>query len=931
MPPGPCPAVWFLHPTVNSRQRPRFPSPGRLGGGILGNLPAIPSISNCLTTILDLYIDVAHSARLCVVLYGSHAPAQKHARAASQLPTPVSISISQSQPSSPRCDTCLPHRHHVCDSSRRVRPSFPVLALHLSPSWLTALTCHRPSLVLYQLRSSYLNEVADGVGERLFTLNDNFLNSAPFKSAGWRPNPSLIKRIHSPPIPTAIASEYFQAPRMAGLSLEDEGDEGSIFASSATDAIGPAMATKRRRRREQMEEDDSSDLSDESDEEPDQRAAQQIKFAKMPLRNRSGSSPLQSSNLRPAITAPSPRAAPRRGSQSALETVKERARRDTVTSSEVSSENEFDPSRQKDSGRSSSRSTKLSARLNSDPAVGGVKRQESDLLEEEQEDDSDASDMSSNFLESIDSASILNAVKGPITASPRDQVVGTPPREFTRRSTIRRSAVPHPLQISVGDLPPPRPLSTIRPMSMMQPKSLLSAALNAKKTKPTLPFDSFASLSGQGDPNPILLRIFAPFSKKPSSPFEVRIRRAVHEGEGGDRAVTVADLVGLSLWRYNEEKLDPPLPADKLNVNWWTLRMVEEDGEIDDDFPPLERKKPLISFATQNNKAARSRSNSKVYDMFALVQASDSEFAENQRLTPQFEQEEVSDQDKDTTPRNTPKPENMMAAPEPRGNPVLNTIHRGNASSFADLPQPAPASSANVMRGEKKLLRIHIHSVDVAPGQMVTLDVTTETWLADVLDIVCRKRQLDKANHVLRLPHSGTVVLLDRTVASLGNMTELDLYRRRFATDGPLSMTGSPSGSSLPRPMLFTDSSSWKTTKSKTKIMGTHPLAKEVAKQDELGVRTSYKKYTVWRKQAMRLMSERLFVIDGEYVHIWPASGGKVVEGDGKNTTVHFSNVVGCKVSRKHPTNFKVSTAPWGPRPDAVSLHAQRLFHTPKP
>ena len=37
-----------------------------------------------------------------------------------------------------------------------------------------------------------------------------------------------------------------------------------------------------------------------------------------------------------------------------------------------------------------------------------------------------------------------------------------------------------------------------------------------------------------------------------------------------------------------------------------------------------------------------------------------------------------------------------------------------------------------------------------------------------------------------------------------------------------------------------------------------------------------------------------------------PASGGKMVEGDGKTTTVHFSNVVGCKVSRKHPTNFKV-------------------------
>ncbi|KAK3357403.1 stress-activated map kinase interacting protein 1-domain-containing protein [Lasiosphaeria hispida] len=764
-------------------------------------------------------------------------------------------------------------------------------------------------LVLYQLRSSYLNDVADGVGERLFTLNDSFLNSAPFKSAGWRPNPALIKRTHSPPIPTAIASEYFQAPRVAGLSLEDEGDEGSVFAGGGPDAAAAGLAIKRRRRREQMEDDDSSDLSDESDDEPDQRAAQQIKFAKMPLRNRSGSSPLQSSNLRQTTTMTSPaRPAPRRGSQSALETVKERARRDTVTSSEVSSENEFDASgfhRQRDAARSAARAAKLAGKINTEPSVG-IDRRESELLEEEE--DSDGSDMSSAFIESIDSASILDAVKRPMNASPRDQVVGTPPREFTRRLTIRRSAMPPPLQMSIGVLPPPRPMSTIRPLSMIQPKSLLSAALKAKRTKQASPFDSFASLSGQGDPSPIMLRIYAPFSKSPAKPFEVLIRRAVHQGEGGDRAVTVADLIGLSLWRYNEEKLEPHLPSDKLSVNWWTLRMVEEDGEVDDDFPPLERKKQLISFTTANNKAGRSRSNSKVYDIFALVQASPSEFADNQRLTPQFEQEEVGEEtdDKDLTPRNTPRPDNTMPPPpQPRENPVLNTTFRANTSLFADMPQPAqPTSSHTSMRGEKKLLRIHIHSSDVAPGQMVTLDVTTETWLADVLDTVCRKRQLDKASHVLKLPHSGTVVLLDRTVASLGNMTDLDLYRRRFATDGPLTMTGSPSSSS-PRPLLFADNASWTKSK-KTKIMGTHPLAKEVLKQDELGVSSNYKKFTVFRKQPMRLTAEKLFAIDGEYVHIMPASGGKMVESDGKTTTVHFSNVVGCKVSRKHPTNFKL-------------------------
>jgi hypothetical protein len=125
-------------------------------------------------------------------------------------------------------------------------------------------------LVSYQLRTNYLNTIADGVGERLITINDAFLNTAGFKAAGWRPNPANIKRTHSPPIPTAIASEYFQAPpRSAGLTgLDDEVEEGGmVTGGGAGDTVGPGIATKRRRRREQMEEEDSSDLSDESDED----------------------------------------------------------------------------------------------------------------------------------------------------------------------------------------------------------------------------------------------------------------------------------------------------------------------------------------------------------------------------------------------------------------------------------------------------------------------------------------------------------------------------------------------------------------------------------------------------------------------------------------------------------------------------------------
>ena len=42
--------------------------------------------------------------------------------------------------------------------------------------------------------------------------------------------------------------------------------------------------------------------------------------------------------------------------------------------------------------------------------------------------------------------------------------------------------------------------------------------------------------------------------------------------------------------------------------------------------------------------------------------------------------------------------------------------------------------------------------------------------------------------------------------------------------------------------------------------------------------------------------------LDNEYIHIMP--GEKT--GEGKTTTVHFSSVVGSKVSKKHPRMFRV-------------------------
>lgn len=806
---------------------------------------------------------------------------------------------------------------------------------------LTACLPHQYSLVSYQLRASYLTEVADGVGERLISLNENFLNAAPFKAAGWRVNPSLIKRTHSPEIPAAVPSEYFQAPRRIGLTLEDEPEEGGMLHGGGNDTVGPGLATKKRRRREQMEEEDSSDLSDDSDDEPE-RAAQQIKFAKMPVRNRSGSSPLQSSSLRQTTSANSPRPPPRRGSQSALETVKERARRDTVTSSEVSSENELDGGayhRHREAARAAAKAVRIQTNLNkSEPAIG-VNRQHSDLLEEEEED-SDASDMSSAFNESLESASILagDLEKPPLAnMSPSHQLVGTPPRDFKRQSTIRRSHVP-PLTQVVGDLPPRRPTSTIRPISMIQPKSLISEALNAKKTKPATPFEGFATLSGKGESSPLMIRIYSPYSNEPSKPFEVLIRRVTRDDNTADRPVNVADLIGLSLWRYNEEKREPALPPDRLNLNWWTLKMVEEGGEVDDDFPPLERTKPLSQFVTtSNNKSegarptaampriGRGRANTKIYDDFALVPASPSEFETNKVLTPQFQDEAAAETPNEEDapqpngglmegasaaqpPPTAAPPSSMISSsfsksPSGRHNPVLNTVYRPGANML-DIPRPQVTTS-NTSRGQHKFLRIHIHTPEAPSGQMVTVDVTTDMYIEEVLELVCRKRNLDKNFHILKIPNSGAVALLDRPVSAIGAMQDLELHKRRF---GDPTLSQSPVGHSPATRLLFSEMG-MVGRKAAAKAKGIHPLAKEAMAQEELTRNSNYRRFIVWRKQTMRFagLNERLFVIDGEYIHIIPSSNGKAVtDSSSKTTTVHFSNVIGCKLSRRHPSQFKV-------------------------
>ena len=630
----------------------------------------------------------------------------------------------------------------------------------------------------------------------------------------------------------------------------------------------------------------------------------------MPLRTRAGSSPIRNSA---GVEYPSVLISPsrhpggsrvRRGSLSAVEAIKERARRGTGTSSDLSSDNDVE-------------SQTLKVRPNQIDAVGD----DEELLEDKiarnvRQNTKESTDLDDEFSGSAsDNGSLSSASAGPseallsmgnminpLLSSPTD-IPGPLPLPNTSPKRQR-----------VGGTAPPSILPPRQPISKLEAVSILSAAIEAKRSKTASPFETFATLSGKGDPKPLLLKIYAPFSAQPTRPFEVAIRKAVLEDNSWERKISVVDAIGFSLWRYAEESLSPSVAGDKMNVNRWMLRMVE-DEEVDYDFPPLDRTKPMADFTSNNNRAARMRSTSNVYDEFALVEASTEQFAENEKLTPnpaktaKAVEEEVDD---DPTPQPSPWPAQLA-----RWNPVLGHDFAGSGSRNnsiipADLPS-APTIHATPRKGPSKIIKIHLISTE-GYAELVALDVTTDTYLAEVLTAVCKKRNLDKAHHILKVSNTNVIAPLDRTLESLGERADLDLVRRRFGNDG--SMSNTTPGSTPPNaPLLIVEPPPRKGpgTKKASSTNVVHPLAQanDLVTQMSGSSSSNYKRFTVWRKQPMSFIpaQERIIAIDGDSLHIMPAYPPKsnFFDNNGKaSSPFHLSSVVGCRVSRKHPSQFRV-------------------------
>ena len=706
---------------------------------------------------------------------------------------------------------------------------------------------------------------------------------------------------------------------------DDEEEGGMVTGGGSNDTVGPTLNAKRRRRKELLEEEDSSDLSDESDDDGDaSRPANQIKFTKMPLRNRAGSSPIRGSALRsgltdngegPSVMVTSPSRPPdsrlRRGSLGTIETIKERSRRDTVTSSEMSSENELDSitfQKKKVNPYRGARASHLLAQR--------IQEDERERLEALHEDNESDSSLSSSFSGNTDNGSLIGRDDDGLNSSPANALANmstlTP---FAHASPKKPPKHPTP---TLQALPPPRPISFVPPISA------LTQALQAKEHKPTNPLQRFAtwSAASEAQVNPIYIRIYCPFSSRPSKPVELLLKKFDDKGE----AVSVAEAIGYALWRYQEEKLEPPLPADKTNVNCWVLRMYD-DGEVDDEFRPLARNQALMDFASNNSRGMRPRAREKPWDEFALVEASEREMEENDKLTPRYTREAVAalasqNADGEENEEKKPPPQPIAARAKSFRNPITGpsfapTATKKDTTNLADAPSIQPTHSASRM-GAPKTVSVHFTDENFNTKH-IPIPCTTDTYIAEIFDEVCRDLRVDKGLYVLKVSGSTTIAPSDRTVEALGTRMDLDLLRRRFVVDGVFGLAGSPGSSSPNAPLIIATGGAPKKSKKGDRTAAAvsgqgliHPLAKHTEAGLTLTNTSYYRRYPVLRKQPMSFASStaRILALDNEYMHIMPGETGNntkaLFDAQPKTTTVHFSSIVGSKVSKKHPRMFRV-------------------------
>ncbi|PRT53607.1 Target of rapamycin complex 2 subunit sin1 [Wickerhamiella sorbophila] len=345
--------------------------------------------------------------------------------------------------------------------------------------------------------------------------------------------------------------------------------------------------------------------------------------------------------------------------------------------------------------------------------------------------------------------------------------------------------------------------------------SLLSQQLQEQDGGATSLLKNYKAAAGSADGAE--LKFYIP--SKTKKPITVKVRR--------DCPVNMA--LGYTLYSYVESGQEPKLTEEEYDANRWNVRLVEDDGMPDEDFPALDRVRSITLYSV---------------DEFALVPATDEEFAANSQVTP---------------------------------------------NKFARNAQHVPSRSTN--SAAEVPVSVYLYPYDPLLSQAIFDEVVdSKSTVQTVFDSVCKIRMLEHDMYVLRVGSTKRIISSSEPVAAIaGQPLEMTPRRALQRDEGIL-----PSAVSPTKP-LFKDARrrlSQRTTDDDDGLPA-----------NVLG----YHHYKVWRRQQMKILGRqrRELAIDGEYIRIQPPEDRMVGENE-KTTQFHIKRVGRVKQSSKVSTNFKI-------------------------
>ncbi|KAG8744423.1 hypothetical protein FRC10_010201 [Ceratobasidium sp. 414] len=479
---------------------------------------------------------------------------------------------------------------------------------------------------------------------------------------------------------------------------------------------------------------------------------------------------------------------------------------------------------------------------------------------------------------------------------PRPTSIHSPPAPLTPRASVvtRSRAFSSAPGFRVPSPEEPPMTFTRQPVPARAPNSARSAlteALAARSTVSDNPFSElYGAISGRAEQGAVPFTLWFPHANKIKSkdrrgrtiekPFslEVKVRKDA----------LAEELIGFGLWAYWESGQEPRLDegiqnmsqAEKearLSAAGWNLRMVE-DGEVDTDFPAIARTQTMTQI--------------KSFEELAIVEATPEQVQQNLAAEASIARRPsrlmvTKPRQDSSTGGGLAPPGAVVGATGPIAMMSSSDVVTSNLLTGVSI-----GGTTSVMPGGPAIfLKIKVAAkADV--HYSTTINVTADTYMADVLEQVCRKRRLqDSKEWALMTENPSILIPLDRTVASLKGTKELLLVKRSLLDGLGLGKHSRVPRSSDPNASIF------------ELLQDANPGRGFSSSMD---YREAYKKYTVHRKIPMLVgRHERIIAIDGDYIHIMPSNNRAFLDTM-KTSSYHIKTVTGCKKTKKAPSSIKL-------------------------